>query len=313
MKEHFLWVEKYRSDKIDDCILSPELRKLFNSIKQDGNIPNMLLVGGPGQGKTTVTLALCKELDYDYLFINGSDERGIDTLRNKIKVFATSRSFEGKKKLVVVDEADYLTGEAQAAFRGVIEECAKFCTFVFTANYKNKIIEALQSRCQTVEFKHTKEIKKDLIEQVYKRLTYILKQENIEVTSPKVLGHLIVRFFPDIRKCIGEVQKYSRISSKIDEGILSVIKDSNISVLINLLKEKNVDKTREWVGQNIDSEPHLILSNIYSSLKSTMQTVSIPQAILHIGEWQQKVLQNPDPEIPIMCCLINLMEDCKWQ
>lgn len=311
-REHFLWVEKYRPVCIADCILPDSIKQVFHGIVSSKKIPNLLLAGGPGQGKTTIAKALCHELDTRFLMINSSDERGIDVLRTSVKSFASALSLDGRPKVVIFDEADHLTPDAQAALRGIIEEFANNCSFIFTCNYKNRIIEALHSRCASVDFKVAKEEKSKLIEAAYTRLVYILNEEKVKF-EPKVLGQLVVQFFPDYRKTLNELQKYSRINNEINEGILAQVTDLDLTTLFKSLKEKNFSKVREWVVNNIDNDPAKIYRKIYDNLKGKMQSESVPQAILCIADYQYKSSMSADPEICLLACLIQLMVDCQWK
>lgn len=310
-REHFLWVEKYRPQKIDDCILPEHTKQIFKGIVKEGKITNLLLAGGPGQGKTTVARALCNELEAEYLMVNGSEERGIDVLRTKIKSYASSLSVFGGQKVIIVDEADYLTPEAQAAMRGVIEEFAKNCSFIFTCNYKNRIIEALHSRCGVVEFRIAREDKTKLVEAAYRRIAEVLKAEDVKF-DPKVLGHIIVQFFPDYRRTINELQKYSKLNGEINEGILTQVHEIDITTLYKGLKEKNFNKVREWVVNNLDNDPSKIYRKIYDGLKGRMEPASIPQAIIYLADYQFKSSFSADQEICLCAFLINLMVDCQW-
>lgn len=310
-KQSFVWVEKYRPQRIEDCILTEQIKTVCKGILKSKVIPNLIITGSPGTGKSTIAKALCNELDYDFLFINGSDERGIDTLRTKIKSYASSMSLSGKKKAVIVDEADYLTNEAQAAFRGVIEEFANKCTFVFTCNFKNKLIEALHSRCTLIEFKNAKEQKSKLVENAYKKISLVLKQENVKF-APQVLGEVIVKYFPDFRRTLNELQSYAKNNNEIDVGILAQSQDADINVLCNYLKDKNFSKTRDWVAQNTEGDVSKIYRKLYDVLKTKMKPESIPEAIVHLAEHQYKTAFSADPEICLVACLMWIMRDCEW-
>ncbi len=311
-REHFLWVEKYRPRDIESCILPEITKQIFKGMVKEQRVNHLLLTGGAGQGKTTVARALCHEVNADYLFVNGSDERGIDTLRTKIKGYASSLSVLGGQKVIIIDEADYLTPEAQAALRGVMEEFAKNCSFIFTCNFKNKIIDALHSRCGVVEFRIPKEDKSKLIESAYKRISEILKLEDVKF-EPKVVGQLIVQFFPDYRRTINELQKYAKINGEINEGVLSQAFEIDIVSLFSSLKDKDFEKVRQWVISNLDNDQAKIYRKIYDALRGRMVPESVPQAILHLADYQYKSAMSADPEICLLACLVQLMIDCQWK
>ena len=282
-----LWVEKYRPKKIDDCILANELKETFKQFVKQKEIPNLLLSGTAGTGKTTVARALCEELGADYIIINGSDEgRQIDTLRNKIKNFASTVSFEGTgHKVVIVDEADYMNAESvQPALRNFIETFYKNCRFIFTCNYKNKILPALHSRCTVIDFAITNGQKVKTATQLMIRLCNILTEEKIEFDK-KVLAELIQKHFPDFRRTINELQRYS-VRGKIDSGILFSITEADIKELVAILKEKRFNDMRKWVIQNLDKEPSSLFSSVYEILYKNLQPQSIPQAVLVIAGYQ---------------------------
>jgi len=311
-REHFLWVEKYRPKTIQECILPETTKQIFKGIVTSGKVGNLLLAGGPGQGKTTVARALCNELNADCLFMNSSDKNGVDDIRTTVKSYASCLSLTGSSKVIIFDEADYITPESQAAMRGMIEEFEKNCSFVFTCNFKNKIIEAIHSRCASIEFRIAKEDKPKLIESAYKRIAEILSLEEVDF-EPKVVGQLIVQYFPDYRRTINELQKYSKISGKINEGILSHGNDLDINTLFKGLKEKNFTKVREWVVTNLDNDTAKIYRKIYDNLKGKMTDGSVCQAIAHIADFQYRSAFSADPEICLMSCLIHIMSDCEWQ
>ena len=286
----FLWVEKYRPKRIEDCILTEELKTTFTQFLKQKEIPNLLLSGTAGTGKTTVARALCEELGADYIIINGSDEgRQIDTVRQKIKNFASTVSLteQSNHKVVIIDEADYMNADSvQPALRNFIETFYKNCRFIFTCNYKNKIIPALHSRCTVIDFKITNGQVKKTAMLFMKRMELLLKEENIEFDK-KVLAELIQKYYPDFRRTINELQRYS-VRGTIDSGILFSISNENIKELITSLKEKRFNDMRKWVVQNLDKEPSHLFKMIYDSLYDNLDTKSIPQAILILAGYQYK-------------------------
>ena len=309
-----LWVEKYRPREIDDCILTSELKETFKQFVKQKEIPNLLLSGTAGTGKTTVARALCEELGADYIIINGSDEgRQIDTLRNKIKNFASTVSFEGTgHKVVIVDEADYMNAESvQPALRNFIETFYKNCRFIFTCNYKNKILPALHSRCTVIDFAITNGQKVKTATQLMIRLCNILTEEKIEFDK-KVLAELIQKHFPDFRRTINELQRYS-VRGKIDSGILFSITEADIKELVAILKEKRFNDMRKWVIQNLDKEPSSLFSSVYEILYKNLQPQSIPQAVLVIAGYQYKSAFVADQEINMVACLTEVMANCKFK
>ena len=309
-REQFLWVEKYRPRKIDDCILPDDHKKTFKEFVAKGEIPNMLLCGGAGMGKTTVARALCEELGADYIIINGSMERNIDTLRNEIKGFAATVSFSGKTKVVILDEADYLNPQStQPALRGFIEEFSSNCRFIFTCNYKNKIIPALHSRTTVVEFKLVKADRPKLAGRFFERANAILDQEGIK-SDPKAVAKLIEKHFPDYRRILNELQRYST-SGTIDEGILVNLADINTKDLVDALKAKDFKKMRQWVANNIDNDPASIFRKLYDSLTDQVET--IPQLILLLADYQYKAAFVADAEINLVACLTEIMAAVKFK
>ena len=304
-REQFLWVEKYRPHRIDDCILPDDMKKTFKEFVAQGQIPNMLLCGGAGMGKTTVARALCEELGCDYTIINGSLDRNIDILRNEIRSFASTVSFAGKTKIVILDEADYLNPQStQPALRGFIEEFSKNCRFIFTCNYKNKIIPALHSRTTVVEFKLAKSDRQRLAAAFFNRVTEILDTEKINCPNPKVQAKLIEKHFPDYRRILNELQRYSS-SGVIDEGILVNLADVNTKELVDALKEKDFKKMRQWVVNNLDNDPGVIFRKLYDSL--TEQVKTVPQLVLLIADYQYKAAFVADAEINLVACLTEIM------
>jgi DNA polymerase III delta prime subunit len=312
MNTDFLWVEEYRPKTIDDCILPASLKTLFQSFIKKGEISNMLFSGTPGVGKTTVAKALCEQMNCDWIMINGSEEGGIDVLRNKIKNFASTVSLSGGKKVVILDEADYLNPQStQPALRGFVEEFHKNCRFILTCNFKNRIIEPLHSRFSNIEFKINNKEKPQLQTQLYNRATFILKKQNIEYEDKALIG-LITRHFPDFRKLINELQRYS-VSGAIDAGILVNISDENLKSLTGHLKAKEFGDMRKWVVNNLDNDPVKIFRKIYDSLNTTLQPETIPHAILIIADYQYKSAFVADQEINLVACLTEIMSQVKFK
>ncbi len=311
----FLWVEKYRPKKISDCILTDELKHTFSEFLNKKEIPNLLLSGTAGTGKTTVARALCEELGCDYIMINGSDEgRHIDTLRTQIKNFASTVSLEesNKHKIVIIDEADYMNPDSvQPALRNFIETFYKNCRFIFTCNFKNKIIPALHSRCTVIDFRITNGQKVSTATALLERLMTILKEEQISADK-KVVAELIQRHYPDFRITINELQRYS-VRGKIDSGILVSLSEINNKELIKMLKEKRFGDMRKWVVQNLDKDPSSLFSNIYEVLYKHLDPKSVPQAVLTIADYQYKSAFVADQEINLVACLTEIMAQCKFK
>ncbi len=308
----FLWVEKYRPQNIDDCILSPELYQTFTEIVNQGEVQNMMFTGTAGTGKTTVAKAICNQLNLDYLLINGSEESGIDTLRNKIKQFASSVSLEGGYKVVILDEADYLNPQStQPALRGFIEEFSANCRFILTCNFKNRIIEPLHSRCTEVNFTIPKKDKERLASVFMARLMMILTEENIKFEQP-VLAELIIKYFPDFRRTINELQRYST-TGQIDSGILVNVGDVSINELVSALKLKDFRKMRTWVANNIDVEPSVIFRKLYDNMSDFVEAASIPQLVLILADYQYKNSFVADHELNTVACLTEVMAGVKFK
>jgi len=311
----FLWVEKYRPRKIQDCILSEDLKNTFLEFVKKKEIPNLLLSGTAGTGKTTVARALCEEIGVDYIIINGSDEgRQIDTLRNKIKNFASTISLtkEANHKVVIIDEADYMNAESvQPALRNFIETFFNNCRFIFTCNFKSRIIEALHSRCTVIDFRITNGQKVKTATKLMDRLSIILKDEGIEFDK-NVLAEVIQKHYPDFRRTINELQRYS-VRGKIDSGILFSLKEENYKDLIVKLKDKDFNGMRKWVSQNLDHGPTHLFKEIYDLLYLHLDPKSIPQAVLIIAGYQYKAAFVADQEINMVACLTEIMAGCKFK
>ena len=311
MKEH-LWVEKYRPTTLQDIILPSQLKKDFELIVKQRELQNMLLTGTAGTGKTTVAKALCKMLNLDYIIINGSEESGIDTLRNKIKQFASSVSLEGGYKVVILDEADYLNPQStQPALRGFIEEFSANCRFILTCNFKNRIIEPLHSRCSVVEFAIPKGQKQAMAAKMMERLGFILTNEGVSYEN-EVLAELIMKYFPDFRRTINELQRYG-VSGKIDSGILVNVNDISVNNLMNHLKTKDFRKMRQWVSDNIDIEPTAMFRKIYDSMNEYVEPQSIPQIVLILADYQYKDSFVADHELNMVACLTEIMAGANFK
>ena len=310
----FIWVEKYRPQTIDECILPESIKKTFSEFLNKGEIPNMLLAGPPGVGKTTVAKALCKELGVDYYVINGSDEgRFLDTVRNNAKNFAStvSLSSESKHKVIIIDEADNTTPDVQLLLRASIEEFSSNCRFIFTCNYKNKIIEPLHSRCAVVEFSIKGREKQEIATCFFKRVNSILEQERVEADK-KVVAELINKHFPDWRRVLNELQRYS-VGGKIDSGILAHFSDVKVNDLIKNLKEKNFPEVRKWIVSNLDNDSSVLLRRIYDSLNESLVNNSIPAAVLIIAKYQYQIAFVADQEINLLACLTEIMVECNFK
>ena len=310
----FIWVEKYRPQTIEDCILPDSIKKTFQEFLNKGEIPNMLLSGPPGVGKTTVAKALCKQLGVDYYVVNGSDEgRFLDTVRNNAKNFASTVSLtsESRHKVIIIDEADNTTSDVQLLLRASIEEFSRNCRFIFTCNYKNKIIEPLHSRCAVIDFGIKGKQKQEIATCFFKRLNSILEQEKIE-TDKKVLAQLINNHFPDWRRVLNECQRYS-VGGKIDSGILATFTDVQVNDLVKNLKEKNFPQVRKWVVDNLDNDTSVLLRRIYDSLYESLVPSTIPAAVLVIAKYQYQIAFVADQEINMLACLTEIMVECKFK
>lgn len=311
MLEEFLWVEKYRPKTIADTILPESLKSTFQEFVNQKNIPNLILNGPAGCGKTTVARAMLEELDCDYIIINGSMNGNIDTLRNEIKNFASAVSLSGGRKYVILDEADYLNANStQPALRNFMEEFSKNCGFILTCNFKNRIIEPLQSRCSVIDFKISKKDLPELAAQFMKRVCTILTTENIEFDKPSV-AEVLKKHFPDWRRVLNELQRYSA-TGKIDSGILVNMQEISLKSLIDFLKSKDYTNMRKWVGENIDNDADIIYRKIFDQANQYIAKSSVPLIVLLIGKYQYQHAFAADSEINLVCCLTEIMMEAEW-
>jgi len=308
--EHTLWVEKYRPHKIEDCILPDAMKVTFQEYVNRKEVPNLLLSGTAGIGKTTVAKAMCDEIGIDYLVINGSDNRGISTIQTDVKNYATSMSFSGGKKVVIIDEADNLTADAQKALRGIIEEVSINCSFIFTCNFKNRIMDAIHSRCSVIDFKANGS-KAKMATQFFKRVEHILETEGIEYDK-EVVAAVITKHFPDNRRILNELQRYS-IVGRIDKGILASVSDVQINELVKSLKTKDFANCRKWVTSNLDNDPARIFRTLYDKLYEALQANSVPPMVLILAKYQYQAAFVADAEINLIACLTEIMVDCEFK
>ena len=313
LADQFLWCEAYRPQKIDDCILPESIKTTFKEYIQKGELPTFLFSGTAGVGKTTVAKALCNEIGAEYIVVNGSEEgRSIDVLRTTIKGFATTVSLTDAKKVVIIDEADYMNAQSvQPALRNFIEEYSNNCRFIFTCNYKNRIIEPLHSRSAVIEFKIENKDKQQIAAQFFKRATQILQTEGIEF-DPKVVAELITKHFPDWRRVLNELQRYS-VSGKIDSGILVNMSEESYRDLIAMMREKNFTEVRKWVGKNSDADTIVLFRQLWESSSETIEPASVPQLVLILADYQYKAAFVADQELNIMAALTEIMAQCKFR
>ena len=312
MRDDYLWVEKYRPKTIDDCILPQQIKETFQTFVDQQNVPNLLLTGGPGVGKTSVAKAMLEQLDSDYIVVNGSMSGNIDTLRNDIKTFASSVSFSGGRKYVILDEADYLNAQStQPALRIFMEEFSKNCGFILTCNFVNRIIEPLHSRCSVIHFKIPNKEKPKMAQSFFKRVMKILEDNNIQADQ-KVVAELLQMHFPDWRRVLNELQRYS-VSGSIDSGILVSLSDDNFKALVQYIKDKNFTEMRKWVGLNSDNDSTSIFRLIYDNSSTYLKPNSIPQLVLILADYQHKAAFVADQEINLVACLTEMMAELEWK
>jgi DNA polymerase III delta prime subunit len=310
MDDQILWVEKYRPRKVEDCILPDNIKATFQEYVDRKEIPNLLLSGTAGVGKTTIAKALCNEVGCDFIVINGSDESGIDVLRNKIKNYASTVSLTGGRKVIIIDEADYLNpNSTQPALRGAIEEFSSNCSFIFTCNFKNRIIDPIHSRCTVIDFKVNGN-KAKLATQFLKRVEWLLSEEKVKY-SKDVVAAVIMKHFPDNRRILNELQRYG-VSGTIDEGILASVSDIQIKELITALKEKDFASARKWVTNNLDNDPARIYRKLYDAMYDYLKSGSIPPTVLILAKYQYQSAFAADQEINLMACLTEMMVECEF-
>jgi len=310
--QNLLWVEKYRPHKIEDCVLPESIRNTFHNIVKSNEIQNLLLCGGPGCGKTTVARALCQQMNLDHIFLNASENGNIDTLRTTVRNFASAVSLSGNRKVVILDEADYLNPQStQPALRGFIEEFSSNCRFIFTCNFKNRIIEPLHSRCSIVEFNIPNKEKPQMAAAVMARVSSILDNEKIPYDR-KVVAEVVMQFFPDFRRIINELQRYS-VSGKIDSGILPSIKDSTYAELFAHMKSKNFSEVRKWVAANSDIDHSKFFRKIYDELNEQIDKSSIPSVVLILAEYQYRMAFSADHEICMAACMAEIMMNAQFR
>lgn len=312
MSEEFLWCERYRPQKVVDCILPDRLKKVFQDYVDKQSIPNLMLTGTAGVGKTTVALAMCDEIGLDYLYINASDERRLDDFRGKIKGFASTVSLIDKKKVIILDEADNIFGDTQSALRAAIEQFSNNCTFILTCNFKSKLIEPIHSRCSVIDFGLKSDEKPKMAEAFFKRITDILKKENISYDKESLIS-IVKKYFPDYRRTLNELQRYST-SGTIDAGVAAQIGNiRNVSDLIQNLKDKDFNAMRKWVVVNSDIDTSTIYRKIYDSLNEYLKPEYTPQAIIILAKYQYQGAFVADPEINLVACLTEIMVDCQFK
>ena len=314
MNKEFLWVEKYRPKVIDDCILPQSIKEVFKGFVSQGELPNLLLTGSAGVGKTTIAKALCEQINASYIMINGSDEgRFLDTVRNRIRTFASTVSLTSgaSHKVVIIDEADNTTNDVQLSLRAAVEEFHSNCRFIFTCNFINKIIEPLHSRCTVIDFRVKNGQSVQLQGQFFERLRTILKTENVRFED-KVLAKLIRRYYPDWRRLINECQRYAANGS-IDTAILVDVADVNLDSLLVALKQKDFKTVKGWVVQHMDNDPTMVMRKVYDSLYAVLKPNSIPEAVLIIAKYMKDITVVPDQEINMLACLTEIMMSCEFK
>jgi len=310
--DHILWVEKYRPKTVEECILPDRLKIPFKEYVKQGNIPSLMLSGGAGVGKTTIAKAMCNEIGCEYLVINGSDESGIDVFRTKIKQYASSMSLDGKRKVIIIDEADYLNpNSTQPALRNAMEEFASNCSFIFTCNYKNRIIEPLHSRCAVIDFSLQNTEKSKMASLFFKRIQTILNVEHVEYENSVVAG-FVNKHFPDFRRVLNELQRYSKFG-KIDESLLKHLNNNvKIESIVEFLKNKDFSSLRKWVATN-DVDPNTIFREIFDSLTDIIQPSSIPNAVVLMADYQYKHAFVADPQINLMAFFLEMMQGVEFK
>lgn len=308
-----LWVERYRPRTIADCVLPEDLKNTFSEFVKSNYVPNLLLSGGAGVGKTTVARAMLEECDFEYIVINGSMNGNIDTLRTEIRDFASTMSFSGNRKYVILDEADYLNPQStQPALRNFMEEYSKNCGFIMTCNFKNRIIEPLHSRCSVVDFNLRVKDRPKLAKQFMIRIRNILEENNVEYKD-EVIAELILKHFPDWRRVLNELQRYSATGSVIDAGVLANLSDDNFKEIITFLKKKNFKEMRKWVGKNSDVEPSVMFRKLYDASCNVLQPASVPRIILILADYGYKSAFVVDQEINLVACLTEIMMECEFK
>lgn len=306
-----LWVEKYRPKTIEDCVLPERLKSVFQEFVNKGEFPHLILAGTAGTGKTTVAKALCEQLGMDYIFLNGSDENGIDTFRMKIKGFASSMSLMGGKKAIIIDEADYLNANSvQPALRGALEEFEDNCRFIFTCNHKNRIIPEIHSRCTVIDYRLKPEEKPKMARDFMRSVDSMLKEEGVAYDL-KVLPEFIMKFFPDFRKTINELQTYAN-RGQIDAGILSASSDVSLKELVAALKDRNFKSMRQWVAQNGGDDASRLYRRIYDHLYEILKKETIPAAVIILAKYQYQSAFVADQELNLTACLTEIMADCEF-
>jgi DNA polymerase III delta prime subunit len=312
MNKDILWVEKYRPQTIQDCILPETIKDSLQEFVDNNHVPNLLFSGGAGIGKTTSAVALCKETNSDYIIINGSEESGIDLLRSKLDQYCSSVSMTGGRKVVIIDEADYLNpSSTQPAMRGFIERFSSNCSFIFTCNFKNRIIDPIHSRCAVVDYKIAKKDSPLIASAFFKKVCKILEEEGIKYNQP-VIVELLNKFFPDFRRILNELQRYS-VSGEIDTGILASISDQSIDDLMVLLKDKKFNDMRKWVAENLDNDPTKIFKKLYEALNTRVVEESLPAIIITLADYQYKSAFVADQELNMVACLTEVMADASFK
>lgn len=312
MKEHFIWAEKYRPSTIDDCILPTNIKNTFKGFLAEGQLPNMILCGEAGIGKTSVAKAAIAELGADVMMLNGSLNAGIDVLRNDIAGYASAVSTNGGRKYVIFDEADWLTTNVQAALRNFMEEFSRNCSFILTANYKNKIMKELHSRCSVIEFIYDAKTKAKMATQFYKRVMSILSMEGVEADKD-VVAEIVRKWFPDSRRILNELQSYAKQNGKIDTGVLTNFQEISLDHLFKLMKAKDFTNVRKWVAENANIYQFELYGKLYEALESHLTPASIPVVVDILGEWQYRGAFAQHAEINVAACLSNIMAAAEWR